>query len=270
MMERPNSSHFGIKEDARPLLKQRPLSAVYPRSETSHLQQWSVDFSKLSTSAVVTVKKNKTEPVPPRRSVSLLRPQPAKLTTKRYSCPVFGMTAQNSSTAFSTPASSSPPLTKTSTITGPDPLGWKVRHKSSNSKSRSHAGRLSLQIPISDIFPETRSPETTSPASSACKVLKPVRRHNSDPMAFLRSTRINLPVTIDELCTVELRRAKGMSNSDDVFGENMETPQRYIKGPPPIPTKSEMARQVAQLIACSRELSIETPPKVEEHFDTKL
>lgn len=60
---------------------------------------------------------------------------------------------------------------------------------------------------------------------------------------------------------------KNVSEPDDVFEEKVK---ENIKEPPPVPIKSEMARQVAQLIAFSRELSLETEPKPTEVSDTKL
>lgn len=251
-----------------PLKMERSNSSHDPCSKTSHLHQWSADFSKISTSGVVIVKKSKKEPEPPRRSVSLPQPQPAEPTSKRHSCPAFGITAQNSPPPSSISACSSPPLIQTSTITGPDPLGWNVRHKSGNSTSRSCAGRLSLQTPLSDIFPKTKSQLSTNSDPSRCP--KPIRRHNSDSLAFLRSSGISLPVTKEELCTVELRHAHNVSDSDDVFEKNVKKTEQNIKEPPPVPIKSEMARQVAHLIAFSREPSVETMANHDELVNTKV
>lgn len=235
MTEKSNQSCVRLKEETRP-----------------------ERLSDSSSSAVIVVKKSKKEPDPPRRSVSLLGPQPTKPSSKRYSCPALGMTAQNPSSSSST-FSFSPPLVRTSTITGPDPLGWKVRHKPrTGAGSQARAGRLSLQIPLSDVLPEGKS--QLSPNSDFSSHPKPFRRYNSDSLAFLRSSGTVLPVTLEELSTVELRRAFRASDPDDVFEEDVKTTERNIKQPPPVPIKSEMARQVAQLIAFSRELSIEAKP----------
>lgn len=265
-MARSNSSRVGIRDQTRSASNHRPLSADYPCSET-YLQR-SADFSKSSTSAVITVKKSTKEPEPPRRTVSLPRPQAANPTSKRYSCPAFGITTQKLYQFCSLSASSSPPpLIQTSSITGPDPLGWKVRHKIGNTTSRSRTERLSLQIPLLDAFPETKSQQSSNSSISGCP--KPSRRHNSDSLAFLRSSGTTMPVTMEELSTFKLRRANSISNPD-VFEENVEKTEQNIKEPPPVPIKSEMARQVAELIAFSRELSIETIRNHEEHFNTKM
>lgn len=79
-----------------------------------------------------------------------------------------------------------------------------------------------------------------------------------------------MPVTIEELCPVEFHPANSMSDPDDVFKKNDEKTERNVREPPPVPMKSDMARQVAQLIALSRDLTVETMPNYEEYFDTKL
>ncbi|XP_040885413.1 putative protein TPRXL isoform X2 [Toxotes jaculatrix] len=243
-------------------------SSVTPRS---HQRRWSADLSKSETSPVVVVKKNKKEPQPPQRGVSLRTSHTVSYSSfKRYSCPPLGMftsQSQSSSSSSSTTSScSSPPPVKTSVITGHDPLGWKLHPKSSSTSARTK--RLSLQIPLPVIFPDPKSsPSATSPSDNtpnedpAPKTKpplrpKPFRRHHSESSAFLRSLANPLPVvTLEELCAIRLRPVSHSDESDDVFIEGHEEKVKVTsqprKIPPPVPEKTFMARQIAQLIARS-------------------
>lgn len=241
---------------------QRPLSAVYPSSESSHQRRWSVDSTKPTSSAVIIVKKTKKEPEPPQRSVSLLRPQTGShCSTKRHSCPTSGILSSLSqchSSSSSISSCSSPTPVQTSMITGPDPLGWKVRHKFVDTSSRARTARLSLQIPLPAVFPEVKScPSSISSDPSGAKASKQSRRRYSDSSAFLQSLEAPLPVlTIKELSDVQLRSTKRTSDSDDVFCDGKADKIKPTKTPPPVPVKTPMARQIAQLIAFSQQLSV--------------
>lgn len=249
--------------------REHPFSAVITSNGATHSHQrrWSGEFCKSMTSPVITVKKNKKEPQPPQREVSLLRPHAASHhSCKRYSCPPMGAfsSASSSSASSSTSSCSSPPPVQTSVITGPDPLGWKLRTKSSSTSRQARTNRLSLQIPLPVISPEPKSnsapnsqsdtpnpglsPETKPPP-------KPSRRRHSDSSAFLRSLPTPQPtLTVEELCAVKLRPLTLLDESDDVFSEeevNVMTKPRKI--PPPVPEKTFMARQIAQLMAHSRQ-----------------
>ncbi|XP_047465200.1 mediator of DNA damage checkpoint protein 1-like [Mugil cephalus] len=258
----------------------RPLSTISPSNVTphSHQRRWSVDYCKCRSPPVIIVKKSMKEPQPPQRSVSL--PHTGSHTSfKRYSCPLIGSftsPSQSSSSSSSTCSScSSPPPVKTSVITGPDPLGWKLCPKSS---ARFHAKRLSLQISI-PIIPEptTPSPEPSTKTKPPLKP-KPFRRHHSESSAFLRSLTNPLPaVTLKDLCAVHLRPVTLSDDSDDVFSEETREEEkgsssRPRKIPPPVPEKTAMARQIAQLIAHSRKRC--KPPraksKEEENIYTSL
>lgn len=257
---RPGSIPTNNKE-----LREHP-SAV-PRS---HQQRWSADFCKCGTSPIITVRKNKKEPQPPQRSISLLKPNTTSHPSlKRYSCPPIGIfsTPRNlysSSSSSSTSSCSSPPPVPTSVITGPDPLGWKLRPKSRGSK------RLSLQIPLPVVFP---IPDTTPASSSQLDNArnpdpsqktnptfrpKPPRRHHSDSLAFGRSLPTPPPVvTLEELHAVCLHPVANLDGSDDVFSggntENARVNPQPHKVPPPVAYKSSMARHKAQVIARSRQ-----------------
>ncbi|XP_044034424.1 uncharacterized protein LOC122867548 isoform X2 [Siniperca chuatsi] len=247
------------------------ISNVAPRS---HQRRWSADFCKCGTPTVITVKKNKKEPQPPQRGVSLLRLHTASHSSaKRYSCPpigVFGSPTKSSSSSSSTSSCSSPPPVQTSVITGHDPLGWKLRPKSHSTSPRARTNRLSLQIPLPVIFPDPKSgpaPNSQSdntpnpdpsPKTKPPLKPKPSRRHHSESSAFLRSLASTLPVVkLEELCTVKLRPVTLSDESDDVFSEGNEeevkVTTRPRKIPPPVPEKTAMARQIAQLFAHSRQ-----------------
>lgn len=251
--------------------RQRPLSTTSTENTCSHQRRWSADFCKHGTSPVIVVRKNKKEPQPPQRSVSLPQPNTASHpSTKRYSCPPIGVFSSlshrhSSSSSSSTSSCSSPPPVQTSVITGHDPLGWKLHPKSSSSSSQARTKRLSLQIPL-PVIPDfkTDSPSDNTPKPDRSTKPKPplrpkpARRHHSDSSAFLRSLATPLPVvTLEELCTVNLRPVTLSDEPDDVFsggnGEEVKATARPRKTPPPVPQKTSMARQVAQLIAHSRQ-----------------
>ncbi|KAI4795809.1 hypothetical protein KUCAC02_029642 [Chaenocephalus aceratus] len=218
--------------------RHRPLSISFPRS---HQRRYSADLCRCSPSPVITVKKNLKEPDPPRRAVSLLTPQSVpRNPSKRYSCPPFAVFSVKtrpfaSSSSSSSPTSSNssscsspPPAVQTSTITGPDPLGWKLRPKSSSPSPR--ANRLSLQIPLPVIrreLPASTSPFNPDPSAKTRAPLppQPTRRRHSDSSAFLKNSQ---PLVTLE----ELRNATG-------------------KEPPPVPEKTVTTRQIAQLMARS-------------------
>ncbi|XP_076616217.1 uncharacterized protein LOC143339087 [Chaetodon auriga] len=252
--------------------RQRTLSMVSTSAVTpcSHQRRWSADLCKRGTSPVITVRKSKKEPQPPQRDASLLQPNTASyLSTKRYSCPSIGAFSSryhphSSSSSSSTSSCSSPPPVPTSAITGHDPLGWKLRPKSSFSSSQARTKRLSLQIPLPVIpdlktipAPNSQSDNTPNPDRSKPKPPlrpKPTRRH-SDSSALLRSLSTPQPVVmLEELCAVHLRT---VTVSDDVFSEGnkeeVKVTTRPRKIPPPVPQKTPTAKQVAQLIAHSRQ-----------------
>ncbi|XP_041830086.1 uncharacterized protein LOC121632555 [Melanotaenia boesemani] len=243
--------------------RQRPLSTSSMMTVTlrSHQRQWADDICVCGIFPVIIEKKNKKKPQPPQRSVSYQRPQSTTHSSfKRYSCPPIGISAssgQSSSSSSSTTSScSSPPPVQTSVITGHDPLGWKLQPISSSSSSRARANRLSLQIPI-PVIPVSNSPNS-EPSSKTKPELrpKPPRRHNSESSAFLRSLA-NPAVTPEQLCTVHLRPITFSDEVDNVFGEVTQeqegTTAPPCKIPPPVMEKTAMARQIAQLIANSRQ-----------------
>ena len=258
--------------------RERPLSTICTSNVTqrSHQRRWSADFCKCGPSPGITVRKNKKEPQPPQRGVSLSQPNAASHpSSKRYSCPPLGVRSSpshlsTSSSASSTSSCSSPPPVPTSAITGPDPLGWKLRLPSSSTSPRARTNRLSLQIPLPVVAPQPKSSSAPpsqsdsapnpdpSPRTKPPLRPKPPRRH-SDSSAFLRSLANPLPaVTLEELRGVHLRPVALADESDDVFGEEEEEEEakataRPRKIPPPVAEKTAMARQVAQLIALSRQ-----------------
>ncbi|KAG8008972.1 hypothetical protein GBF38_011540 [Nibea albiflora] len=252
----------------------RPLSTVHTPSVAphSHQRRWSVDDDKCGTSPVIIVKKNKKEPQPPHRRASLHRSNSTSDTSfKRYSCPAMGVFSSprhsSSSSSCSTCSCSSPPPVPTFVITGHDPLGWKLRPKSSSSSPRARANRLSLQIPLPVIAPDPKSspvpnsqsdntpnPEP-SPRTKPPLRPKPPRRRHSDSSAFLTSLASPQPVvTREDLCATRLHR---VTLSDEVFSggneEKVKVNTRPRKTPPAVPEKTFMARQIAQLIAYSRQ-----------------
>lgn len=259
--------------------RERPFSTVSPSdvAPRSHQRRWSADFCKCGASPVIIVRKNKMEPQPPQRGVSLLRPHTAaRSSVKRLSCPPIGVCrspshpSSSSSTSSTSSCSSPTSPVQTSVITGPDPLGWKLRPKSSSASPRARTNRLSLQIPLPVVFPDPRSSPAPNPQSdtlpnpdpapktSAPPGPKPARRRHSDSSAFLRSLASPLPaVTIEELCAVHLRHVTLSDEPDDVFSEGNEegvkVTARPRKTPPPVPEKTSVTRQIAQDISYSRQ-----------------
>lgn len=205
-------------------------SSEAPRSQR---QRWSAEFYRCGTSAIITVRKNKKEPQPPQRSVSLLQPKIASHpSSKRYSCPPIGICSSpsnqcSSSSSSSTSSCSSPPPVQTSAITGPDPRGWKLRPKSSSSSHLTN--RLSLPV----IFPDPKaSPVPNSqlvalkqdpfPKTKPPRRPKPQHRH-SDSSIFLRYLATPLPVvTLHELRALHLQRVVVSDESGDVFSGDVE------------------------------------------------
>ncbi|XP_026207726.1 mucin-5AC-like isoform X2 [Anabas testudineus] len=269
-------------------------SVVAPRT---HQRRWSADICKCEVSNVIIVRKNRTEPQPPQRGVSLLRTHSVSPSSfKRYSCPPIGIfpspsrsssCSSSSCSSSTTPSCSSPPPVQTSVITGPDPLGWKLHPKSSSTSLRTRTNRLSLQIPLPVILPDPKSNPTpitpsdnTSDPDPSHKTKPPVRpkpsrRRHSDSSAFLRSlaTPVVPVVTLEELCAVHLHSVTRSNESDDVFshgnqGQRKATSQSH-KIPPPVPKKTSMARQIAQLIAHSRQLFKPIPIKAKETTYTR-
>ncbi|XP_010790697.1 serine/arginine repetitive matrix protein 1-like [Notothenia coriiceps] len=249
--------------------RHRPPSISFPRS---HQRRYSADFCRCSPSPVITLKKNLKEPDPPQRVVPLLTPQSVpRNPSKRYSCPPFAVfsvktrSLASSSSSSSPPSSNSsscsspPPAVQTSVITGHDPLGWKLRPKSSSTSPR--ANRLSLQIPFPVIHrevPASNSPLTPDPSTKTRPPLqpRPTRRRHSDSSAFL--TKSHPFVTLEELRNVHLHAVLARSESDDVFSdggeeEKVEEVKATGKEPPPVPEKTVSARQIAQLMARSHQ-----------------
>ncbi|XP_008293351.1 NHS-like protein 2 [Stegastes partitus] len=242
---------------------QRPLStcSTFDVIPPSHQRRWSADFCTCGIPNGVVLKKKKKRPKPPERCLSLLRPHTASHTPeKRYSCPPIGTftspgrsSSSSSSCSSSTTSScSSPPPTQTSVITGHDPRGWKLQPKSSPSSSRLRTNRLSLQLPLPVVSP----PNTPKPEPSTKPALKPkpFRRHHSDSSAFVTSLGNPRPtVTLEELCAVHLRHIT--LSDDDIFRDGAQEKDKATarprKTPPPVPEKTAMARQIAQLISHS-------------------
>ncbi|XP_070708184.1 mucin-5AC-like [Pempheris klunzingeri] len=258
--------------------RQRPFSTVFTSnvSPRCHQRRWSADLRKGGTSSAIIVKKNKKEPQAPQRSESLLRPHTASHPSfKRLSCPPIGVSRSSSnppssSSSSSTSSCSSPPPVPTSVITGRDPLGWKLRPKSGSTSPRARSNRLSLQIPLPVVFPDPTygniaNPQSDnapnpdlSPKTKLTPGPKPSCRRHSDSSAFLRSLATPLPaVTLEELSAVHLRPVTLSDEADDVFGEGgeegMKATARPRKTPPPVPEKTSMAQQIAQVISQTRQ-----------------
>ncbi|XP_061562324.1 uncharacterized protein LOC133418029 [Phycodurus eques] len=234
----------------------------------SHQRRWSSDCCHSNSSPVIIVKKNVGEPQPPQRGASLLRCHPpSPCPRQRYSSPITGIDSTTHLSTSSSSSCSSP--VRTSVITGHDPLGWKLRPKSSTSSNRAHTNRLSLQMPIPVTIPDPNfllsNTSATSPLDPIRKTkthfeFKPSRRHHSDSSAFLGSMPV---VTLEELRDVHLRSAVRSDERDDVFCEEKATPQPHKK-PPAVPEKSPLARKIAQLIAHSWQHQMRAARKIEQ------
>lgn len=247
------------EELRKPSFSTASISSVASRS---HQRRWSTDFCTHGTTPVIVVRKNKKEPQPPQRSMSHPHAKTtSRSSVKRYSCPPIGICHSPSHRYF---YSSSPPPVQTSVITGPDPLGWKLRHKSSPSFCQGK--RLSLPVPLPVILPDPKtSPVPRSrlvnalnadpwPKTNPSLRPKPFRRHHSDSSAFLGSLARPLSlVTLEELRALRLNPVALPDETDDVTRGSNEreerAPHRARKIPPPVPEKTTRARQKAQLIA---------------------
>ncbi|KAM8837649.1 uncharacterized protein AB9W97_002738 isoform 2-T3 [Spinachia spinachia] len=234
---------------------QQPSTVPAPSAAPcSPQRRWSGDFCRCGTSPIITVKKDKKEPQPPQRGVSLLRPRATSHhASKRYSCPAIGVCGSPSSSHTSSCAS--PPLVQTSVITGSDPLGWKLGAKCGSTAPRARTNRLSLQIPLPVAPGDAAYPDPCGQDKPPLQP-KPPRRRYSDSSAFLRSLGGPLPaVTLEELRDVRLRQLALLDESDDVFGRGNEEraapSARPRSDPPPVPKKTAMARQIAQLMSLS-------------------
>lgn len=269
---------------------QQPRERASSKVSASHQRRWSVDLCRCDTSHVIIVRKNKKEPQPPQRHVSLPGPHTASPSVKRYSCPPMGIfhspsqSASSSSSSSSTTSSCSspPPPVRTSVITGHDPLGWKLHPKSNSTSPRARTNRLSLQIPLPVTFPDPRPcPAPNSPSDqnsypeSSHKTKpplrpKPFRRRHSESSASLKSltTPLAIRVTLEELRDVHLRPVAPSDESDDVFSDG--NAGRPNKIGPPVPAKTSRARQLAQLIAHSRQRSKPVPTKAREENPSRV
>lgn len=243
--------------DNRQSLNQSPMerSRVSPCSPQPRR---SAGFLKGGASPIITVRKRKKQPKPPQRSTSLTQPAstPHHI-VKRYSCPPIGICrftrrlCSSSSSSSGSSCSSSPPI-PTFVITGPDPLGWKMRPKS---RSR-RVSRLSLQIPLPVIAPAAKSQNTQN--SKPPIPPKASHRRHSDSSAFLTSLAIQNPAEIlEELRALQLRPATLPHEADNVFREakgdsEANVSKRSCKIPPPVPIKTMMAKQKAKMIGLSQ------------------
>nr|XP_043898870.1 uncharacterized protein LOC122780128 isoform X1 [Solea senegalensis] len=214
-------------------------AGVTPRC---HQRRWSADLSQCGTSSVIIVKKNRKEPQPPERRSSLCDPHSVSHSSfKCYSRPpvTFILDHSSSSSSSTTSSCSSPPPIQTSTITGPDPLGWKLRLRTTSQSDN--------------------APNPAGKSKPPVRVKPPCRRH-SDPSAFLRSLH-----QLEELHAVRLRPVSHPEEFVNVFGDgNEEATNRRRKTPPAVPEKTAMARQIAQLIALSLQRSTNSFPKTRE------
>lgn len=244
-------------------LRKPPISAVSISSvaSRSHQRRWSTDLCTHGPTAVIVVRKNKQEPSPPQRSVSLpLGKTTSRSSPKRYSCPPIGICHTPSNRYSYSP---SPPIVQTSVITGPDPLGWKVRHRSSPSFCK--AKRLSLPVSLPVILPDHKtSPvppsQLVNPKTNPSLRSQPFRRHNSDSSDSLRCLARPLSlVTLEDLRALRLNPVAFPDKTDDVTkGSNKRketAPHPAGKIPPLVPEKTPSTRQKARLIAQSYKAS---------------
>lgn len=244
-----------------PSQQSRERSKVSPCSSQPRR---SAGFSKGRASPIITVRKSKKQPQPPQRSTSLTQPTSAPHNIfKRYSCPPIrtcrptSRLCSSSSSSSSRSSCSSPPPIPTSVITGPDPLGWKMRPKSRSQR----VSRLSLQIPLPAIAPDpsaklaadSQHTQNSKPPVQA----KPCRRRHSDSSAFFTSLATQNPVVIlEEFGALQLQPVTLPHEADDVFreakdGGEVNVSKGACKIPPPVPEKTMMARQKAKMIALS-------------------
>ncbi|XP_029978209.1 uncharacterized protein LOC115410625 [Sphaeramia orbicularis] len=201
-------------------------------------RRWSADVSTCGSPPIIIVKKNKKEPQPPQRGVSLLRPHPpCHDPAKRYSCPPIRTL---------TPPTTPPPV-QTYTITGPDPLGWKLRPKSGFASPRTHTARLSLQIPLPDTIHEVKFYPNSCMASIS-QTTPPFESHHRHRRS--QSDCSGPAVTLEQIYAVQLRNI--VHETDDVYSEvNDEKSRGPHKIPPPVAEKTPIARQMAKQIAQS-------------------
>lgn len=179
----------------------------------------------------VFTRNNRRVPPPPQQVAFFQRKNPCPY--KRHSCPSFGPSTHQSS-------SSSPPV-QTSLITGPDPLGWKLR-----GSPQRRSNRLSLQIAVPAVpAPDTPTEDPSPKTTPRLRTNPPPRRH-SESSAFPRP-----PMTPQALKDVHLCPAILSDDPDAVFEEVFQDREK-VKVPPKVPEKTAMARQIAQLIALSR------------------
>ncbi|XP_028989230.1 uncharacterized protein LOC114845418 isoform X2 [Betta splendens] len=221
------------------------------------------------SSCVIIARKSRKEPEPPQRSWSLLAPHAASGSPKRCSCPPIGVChppSHSASSSSSSSSCSSPPPVPTSVITGRDPLGWKLHPKPGSPSPRARAKRLSLQSPLPVFCPDPKPSPAPGSRSHGTPTadpsvqtrpplpLDPPRRRHSDSSAFRGPPpAFAAPaVTLEDLCAVRLRPTPPPEGPDDVFSDATEGQGKPRRTPPPVPGKSFMARQVAQLIAQSR------------------
>uniref|UniRef100_UPI0037E84142 uncharacterized protein n=1 Tax=Semicossyphus pulcher TaxID=241346 RepID=UPI0037E84142 len=242
-------------------------------STHTHHRRWSANFCKSGTTRAVVVEKKKKEPQPPLRGVSLLGHTACHSSSKCYSCPAIGVLSSqthpscSSSSPSSSCCSSLPPV-KTCVITGHDPLGWKLRPRSSSTSVKALTKRLSLQIPLPVIFPDpmpcpspnsqsdnTHNPDP-SPKTEPHLRAKSFRYHNSESSVFHSLPTAGPVVTLEDLCAVHLHQVTNFDESDVFSQENekeVKMTTQPCKIPPPVQEKTPLARKIAQLIGHSRQ-----------------
>lgn len=229
----------------------------YRVAPCSHQRPASADFSLCSSTHIIVVRKNKKEPQPPQRGVSLLKPNTARHLKSSSYPPTETFKDPSRRRASSSSSSPSSPHVQTSIITGHDPQGWKLHPKPS-----CRDNRLSLQIPLPVIaaHPDSQSEHASDPDLQKTKAplrSKTSRRHHSDSLVFLGSRAAPMPVvTADVLHAVHLRSIALSDTSNGVFcsgKDGMGGTSGSRKIPPPVPEKNALARQTAELIAQSHQ-----------------